>query len=557
MRLFSDLEPYLKRKEGESDTYQVILLFSAAISSLIPAFLGRVFFDRVIPERKESLILPVFFLLIFVESAGIFSRFQANRTLALRSRGFRHRRRILLVDRLWKLRLGWYALHGPGAVIRHYDDAGILGDLRQLFIREIVGPALVLVVLLPPMFILQPILAVSRLLTILPSILLGFFFLRADLEYEQRIWSVRKQLSTGLFRGARGADTLKSGQGESGYARYLRKIMNHLGEVETNRRILGARWEAAAAGSARIGGGIILMLAVYLVILGRLSFGSYIAFSILSTRTMSAAGELLGGLRSLARSGNSATRHQELFQEETDSSRPSSNLISPVSRGRVLSISRLCFAYPDSHRVLDNLNLRVEEGERILISGKSGAGKSTLFSLLLGFQYPLSGSITYAGFPLNLYTVSKRRNLIGAVLQNPAFFDGTVRDNLTLYAPSPSDARLWAALEAAAAEDIVSRLPGGLDARLSGENSGLSGGQRQRLAIARLMVNPPSLILLDEPVNALDAKSSRRVHQSLEAACEGKTVLLISHGRELPFEVHREVFFRDGCIRKENSGTSN
>jgi len=550
MKMFNSLEPYLSRDESDSDFPALTLLFTAALASLIPAFLSRVFFDRVIPDRASGLILPIFFLLIFVESAGILSRFQAGRYLAEQSRKFRHRRRILLVNRIWKLRMDWFQVHGPGAVVRHYDDAGILGDLRQVWIRDIIGPLLVLLVLLPPMFILQPVLAFCRLVSIFPSIFIGFSFLKIDLRYERQIWSVRKKLTTDLFRGARGAATLKSGTGGAGYTRYMRSIMNQLGNIERKRRILTSGWEAAAAGSSRIGGALVLMLAVYLVVQGKLTFGTYIAFSILSSRSMSAAGELLGGLRSLARSGNSAVRHRELFQEETDYHFPLSDLTRPVVPGRGLSVSALSFSYPDSGKILNNLNLDLGHGERVLLAGRSGAGKSTLFSLLLGFQTPISGSISFAGLSLDGCTDSVRREIVGAVLQSPSFFDGTVRDNLCLYEPAPSDSLLWKALEAAAAEDIVAALPGGLDARLSGDNSGLSGGQRQRLAIARLMVHPPALILLDEPVNALDALSAERVRRSLEAACSGKTVLLISHSGELPLKVHRRLFLENGSVRE-------
>jgi len=549
MKMFNSLDPYLNSDEYVSDFPVVTLLFTAALASLLPAFLSRVFFDRVIPDRASGLILPIFFLLICVESAGIFSRFQADRYLAGQSRKLRHRRRILLVNRIWKLRLDWFQLHGPGAVVRHFDDAGILGDLRQVWLRDILGPLLVLLVLLPPMFVLQPVLALSRLGTILPSILIGFSFLKRDLKYERQIWSVRKRLTTDLFRGARGAATLKSGTGGAGYTRYMRCIMNRLGHIEGKRRILTAGWEAAAAGSSRIGGALVLMLAVYLVVLGKLTFGSYIAFSILSSRSMTAAAEFLGGLRSLARSGNSAARHRELFKEETDYHFPLTDLTRPVVPGRGLSVSSLSFSYPGSGKILHNLNLELGCGERVLLAGPSGAGKSTLFSLLLGFQAPLSGSIYFSGLSLGGCAPSRRREIVGAVLQSPSFFDGTVRENLCLYEPSPPDTHLWKALEAAAAEDIVAALPGGLDARLSGENSGLSGGQRQRLAIARLMVHPPELILLDEPVNALDGHSADRVRRSLEKACMGKTVLLISHSGELPLKVHRRLFLENGTVR--------
>jgi len=549
MKIFDSLDPYLGRGEKVSDIPVIVLLFTAALASLIPAFLSRVFFDRVIPERASVLILPIFFLLVFVESAGILSRFQADRYLAGQSRKLRHRRRIFLVNHLRKLRLDWFQLHGPGAVVRHYDDAGVLGDLRQVWLRSVIGPLLVLLVLLPPMFVLQPVLAFFRLISIFPSMLIGFAFLRMDLKYERQIWSVRKRLTTDLFRGAGGAATLKSGSGGGGYARHMIRTMNRLGIIERKRRVLTAGWEAAAAGSSRIGGAFVLMLAVYLVVQEKLTFGTYIAFSILSSRSMSAAAEFLGGLRSLARSGNSAFRHRKLFLEETDFQFPFSDLNRSGASEGGLSVSALSFSYPGSGKVLCNLNLEIGSGERVLLAGASGAGKSTLFSLILGFQKPLSGSIRFSGLYLDDCTASRRREIVGAVLQNPSFFDGTVRENLCLYEPSPSDSHLWKALEAAAAEDIVALLPGGLDARMSGDNSGLSGGQRQRLAIARLLVHPPELILLDEPVNALDGQSSRRVRRSLEAVCRDRTVLLISHSGELPMKIHRRLFLENGSVR--------
>ena len=164
MKLFSGLKPYLSGVSGESDFLTVILLLTAALSSLIPAFLHRVFFDRVIPDRSRELIVPVLILLVIVESAGVLSRFKADFLLAGRSRKNRHKRRIRLVNHLWCLKISWFDNQGPGAVIRHSDDAALLGDVRVVFIREIVGPGLILLVLLPSMFFLQPVLALSRII---------------------------------------------------------------------------------------------------------------------------------------------------------------------------------------------------------------------------------------------------------------------------------------------------------------------------------------------------------------------------------------------------------
>ncbi len=556
MRPDLGLAPYLTANTGDSDLSTILLLFTAAITSLIPAFLQRVFFDRVIPDRNRELIAPILILLVLVESIGVYSRFCAEQQLAAVSRRKRHRMRLRLVDRIWNLKLSWHDRQGPGAVIRHFEDAGLLGNLRAIFIREIIGPAIMLLLLLPSMCLLQPLLTLSRIAAVLPALLAGSGFLNHDLRFERKIWITRKGLSTDLFSGTRAAATLKSGKGGAGFSRHLRLQMRLLGSLEERRRVLGAGWEAAATLTARFGAALTLVLAVFLVIDGRLSFGSYIAFSILSARFMSAVGELLGGIRTLARTGNAADRYKILLDQETDDGRRYVSLVKPSPGQRGLDINGLYFRYPDSGNVLHDLNMNVKKGERILLTAGSGEGKSTLFSLILGLYSPHNGKIFFSGMSLTDCAVSTRRELVGAVLQNPSFFDGTVRENLCLFAAPPSDKRLWSALEAAAADDIVSRLPGGLDARLSGENSGLSGGQRQRLAIARLMVKPPPLILLDEPVNALDSRSADQVRHSFTAACEGRTVLLISHSEDLPLPVDRRLTLVGGQIKTRGAGAT-
>lgn len=548
MRILRGLKPYRLNDSGETDFFTVLLLMAAAISSLIPAFLHRVFFDRVIPDRSVEMIIPIMILIVLVEAVGISSRYLAERQLISGSRRSRHRLRNRLIYRLWNLRLGWFEQHGSGAALRHFDDAGLLGNLRAVFIREIIGPGIVLVLLLPSMLLLQPLLSVSRLAVSLPAFLAGSSFLNRDLRYERELWIIRKQLNSELVEGVRSVSTLKSGRGGDGYARHLRKTIEQLGLLEEKRRTLGAGWEASAAAISRIGNALILVFAVFLVVEGRLSFGSYIAFSILSSRFLSALGELLSGIRTVARTGNAEGRQRDLFEQEHDGNLSFVSLFrySPVRTG--LEINRLTFGYPGSGRVLNNLKLAVLNGERILLTGGSGEGKSTLFSLILGLYTPEKGEIGFSGISLVECPASFRREIVGAALQKPSFFDGTVRENLCLYGPAPSDRFLWRVLESAAADEIVARLPGGLDARLCGEDSRLSGGQKQRLAIARLIVHPPPLLLLDEPMSSLDMESRERVCFSLSKACEGRTAVFISHSSMPSLSFDRRLTVAGGRI---------
>jgi ABC-type bacteriocin/lantibiotic exporter with double-glycine peptidase domain len=136
------------------------------------------------------------------------------------------------------------------------------------------------------------------------------------------------------------------------------------------------------------------------------------------------------------------------------------------------------------------------------------------------------------------------------------FFEGSIRDNLCLFGPRLPDRRIWAALESADADDVVSGLPGGLDSPLPGDDGGLSGGQRQRLAIARMLLYSPDLILLDEPVNSLDPRSAAVVGRSLSSACSGRTVLLISHGAAVPIAVDRELILDGGSLTERRAGVT-
>jgi ABC-type bacteriocin/lantibiotic exporter with double-glycine peptidase domain len=555
MKRFSATLRHFRAAAGVRDRAAMLLLFLSAISALIPAFLHRLFFDRVIPDGNRELVARVLFLLVTVESVGILSRFSAERLLCRVTRVLSFQKRVSLADRIGRRSSLWFDREGPGAAVRHYEDAGVLGGLRALVIRDIFGPVLVLAVLLPALVILQPLLAALKLTAALPGMILGRKFLSLDLAYEREIWNERRRIATHLLRGAAGNATLNTFHAAQRYARHLRPSILRQSVHEEKRGVLAAAWESAAGGAGRIGGSLTLAAAVILVMDGRLTFGAYIAFSILSMRAMAALGELFTGIRGFARAGNAAERNGSLSRSETAGPQQASSRCGRSGGNGGLTVSNLRFAYPGSGPVIRNLDLYLDAGEHILVSGVSGAGKSTLFHLLLGLVEPGGGRIEFDGLPMTLFARGFMGTRVGAVLQTPEFFDGTIRENLCMFRPPPPDRRLWSVLEAAAAEDIVAGLPGGLNAVISGEDSGLSGGQRQRLAIARLLAGSPELILLDEPTNALDPAGAAAVLNSLSRACAGKTVLLISHDREVSLEVHRELVLEGGRLHEPGSRT--
>jgi len=191
-------------------------------------------------------------------------------------------------------------------------------------------------------------------------------------------------------------------------------------------------------------------------------------------------------------------------------------------------VHHLCFAYGDGPLVLDHLSLEIAAGEKVALVGASGGGKSTLVQVLLGLYPPISGELRFDGVPVTRIGLDVVREHVAVVLQHPALLNDTVRTNLTLGRDLDEDS-LWTALTVAQIDEDVAAMPGGLDTIIGRQGIRLSGGQRQRLAIARMMLSNPKMVILDEATSALDTETEARLHEALEEFLAGRTTLIIAH----------------------------
>lgn len=204
--------------------------------------------------------------------------------------------------------------------------------------------------------------------------------------------------------------------------------------------------------------------------------------------------------------------------------------VNPFVAGRAVSlrVDGLTFGYHADHPVLQNLCLEVPAGKKIGIRGESGGGKSTLVQVMLGLYRRQQGEIYYDGVPTSAIGYHTIRANLATVLQHPGQLNTTVRVNLCL-GNRHTDAELWHALAIAQLADLVEGMPKGLDSLVGNRGVRLSGGQRQRLAIARVVLTQPSLLILDEATSALDEATESRLHQSLSQHFHNMTALIIAH----------------------------
>jgi ATP-binding cassette subfamily B protein len=182
-----------------------------------------------------------------------------------------------------------------------------------------------------------------------------------------------------------------------------------------------------------------------------------------------------------------------------------------------------------NEQVLHDVSFTVEPGQMVALVGPSGAGKSTT-SMLVSRVYDVSsGAVLVGGVDVRDATLASLRDTIGVVTQDSHLFHETIADNLRYASPDATDDELWEALRGAQVGDLVRSLPDGLDTMVGERGYRFSGGEKQRIAIARLLLKAPSIVILDEATAHLDSESEAAVQRALSTALSGRTALVIAH----------------------------
>ena len=221
-----------------------------------------------------------------------------------------------------------------------------------------------------------------------------------------------------------------------------------------------------------------------------------------------------------------------------------------------LRIENIRFSYDqsaeesDTEYVLKGLSLSIKAGEKIALVGASGGGKSTLVQIILGMYTPHSGKLYFDNVPVTDIGLDVVRDNVATVLQHPALFNDSVRNNLSL-GKSFSEEQLWSALEVAQLAETIQKLPNQLDTILGRNGVRLSGGQRQRIAVARMILANPRLVILDEATSALDTETEAKLHQAMQAFLKDRTTIIIAHRLSAVKQADRVYVFDDGKIIDE------
>jgi ATP-binding cassette subfamily B protein len=340
--------------------------------------------------------------------------------------------------------------------------------------------------------------------------------------------------------------------GRSGhYARRFAREAAGLRTTElTKARVVAKLW-ASVIVVPELAFGVVLFLGIRQVASGTMSPGTLVAFFgvALSLRWPI---DSIGWLLAMTNDAASATqRYFEVMTAPITITSPERPVRSDAPRRGHLRFESVRFRFADAPAerpdLLRSVELDIRPGETVALVGSTGSGKTTVTALVNRLYDVTGGRITLDGTDIRSMELADLRRRIAVAFEEPTLFSASVRENVLLGRPDGSDEDVWAALQLAQA-DFVARLPWGLDTRIGEQGLSLSGGQRQRLALARAVIGRPEVLVLDDPLSALDIHTESRVEQALRSVLTATTALVVAHRASTVLLADRVALLAGGRI---------
>lgn len=538
-------------------------LCSVPIPLLLPLLVDEVllghgdsalrFMNHLLPDNLQKAAGYIGLMLLFTFclrlSALVFNVVQA-RLFARLAKDIVYRIRVRLIERLKRISLGEYESLGSGTVSAH-----LVTDLDTLdkFIGETLSRFLVAMLTLTGT---ATILIFMHWKLALLILLFNPLVIYATVQLGKRVKHLKKleNDSTSRFTQAL-TETLEAIQ-EVRASNRQGFFLGRLGLRAKDVRdyAIASQWKSDASSRAsgllfQFGIDIFRAVAMLTVLFSDLSIGQMLAVFSYLWFMIGPVEQLLNLQYAYYAAGGALSRINELLAREDEPQYVggADPFVGQITVG--IDIRELSFAYGEV-QVLDQLNLSIAPGEKVAIVGASGGGKSTLVQLLLGLYTAQSGTISFGGQTQQDIGLETIRDNVAVVLQHPALFNDSVRANLTM-GRERSDEACWRALEIAQLEATIRALPDGLDSIVGRSGVRLSGGQRQRLAIARMVLAEPKVVILDEATSALDAATEYNLHQALARFLSARTTLIIAHRLSAVKQADRVLVFDGGRIAEQ------
>lgn len=457
-----------------------------------------------------------------------------------------------LISRFFRAQLGPLQKYKPGELVtRVTSDTLLLREATSSSLVDIVNGSISLVGTLILMAVLDWTLLLATLGLLLLLLLMSLPFMPKIAEADRAAQDSVGDLGGTLESGLKALKTVKSSLAED------REIERATSQAYSSMTYQIRSVKISALVWSIVGSGMqlaiiaILGLGSWRIAQGQLEVSSLVAFLLYAFNIVGPITELTQAVTSLQSGFAAATRIQEtqnLPQEDLDAKTQEKADQPNPKEGAYLQLDKVSASYEGSQKkVLDGISLSFPARGHTALVGPSGAGKTSLFALLLRFLEPQTGRIYLDGRPYQDLSLRQVRSQIAYVEQETPVLPGSIADNVRYRSPQASDQEVLEALAAVHLDQKVLNLPEGLNTQVTATS--LSGGERQRLAIARALVNPPRVLLLDEATAQLDGLTEAAVLEAIEKIAQTSTVITIAHRLSTVVDADEIVVLEAGQVQ--------
>ena len=548
----------------------IIAIFAAAISVPVP-LLMPLLVDEVLLEKPGkiiellsgvfpsswltpiSIIVIVMLLSMLLRLVALLLAVWQTREFTSVAKDVTYRIRLGLLGHLQKVSMAEYEAVGSGSITSHLvTDVTAIDDFMGATLSKFIVAVLTVIGVAGVLLWMHWQLALFILL-MNPVVIYFTMVMGKKVKNLKRNENVSFELfQQALIETLDGIQQIRASNREG---HYLQRVISRAEQLKKNMMAFG--WKSDAAN--RLSFFIFLMgfevfrgLSMVVVLFSGLSIGEMFAVYAYLWFMMGPVQEILGIQYSYYSANAAIERINNLLAMKLE----------PEYRHRKnpfagkhtvgLSVENVSFRYGDGLPVLDGVSLSIAEGEKVALVGASGGGKSTLVQIILGLYPADEGQLYFDGVNLEDIGLEVVRENVATVLQHPAMFNDTVKQNLCL-GREIDDAVIWQALEIAQMRDIVEQMPEQLESIIGRSGIRLSGGQRQRLAIARMILADPKVVILDEATSSLDTETEAKLHEAMHAFLQNRTTLIIAHRLSAVRQADRVLVFDSGKIIDEGN----
>ncbi|MDA3838563.1 MAG: ABC transporter ATP-binding protein [Candidatus Delongbacteria bacterium] len=527
----------------------LFLLFYNLLSTALPYFTFTVIIDDFLPNydfKSINFMVALIFLVVIILA---FIDFIVGYIMSYMGSMVSFDIRNYLLRHLQSLSLKFYSDRNSGEILErlNMDVAAIQGILTNELVSFVTNISKFLF-LTVAIFYINPILATPMFIMILIQAIVVFFAIRQmhkDIiltrEKESKLIGYLQERVT-LVKVIQVFVRRKYEEMIHGYK--SDKIIDQAMKVASVRSQL----RATTMFIRNLTPIVVLWVGSYLIIVDKLTIGALIAMWMYSKQYMFPVFRMVMSLNRFQESVVGIQRVKAYLDEEPEVKEADN----PIKKAKItgdIKFDNVDFSYEENKQVLFDIDLHIKAGETVAFVGESGSGKSTITNLIFRFYDPTKGEIMIDNKPLKNYSLRLLRKNIGVVFQETDMFVATLRDNLAYGATKRvSDAEIMKAVKMSLLEELVAKLPDGLDTKVEEKGKNFSGGEKQRISICRLILRNPKIVIFDEATSALDSKAESMIQETMNTVMQGPTSIIIAHRLSTVIDADRIFVFGNGRI---------